>query len=133
MSDKKRKLLLTYMKEADLANENMVRCLLENSSCLEGEPQKEEAYRRALEYFKSKQEKSKSTENGSYAKALANQLENFINSYNQTEGQLKKRYARQIATKIVETSNFWLRKIPDQVKEEGFQIVFKYLEEQIYS
>ena len=133
MSDKERNLLLSYMKEADRANENVVRCLLENPSCLEGEPQKEEAYQRALDYFKNKQEKSKSTENGSYAKALANQLKNFSDSYYQAEGGNKNDYARQMAIKVLNTAKFWLRRIPDQVKEEVFQIIYKYLEEQIHS
>ena len=133
MSDKERKLLLTYMREADLATENMVKCLLENPSCLDGDPKKEEAYRRALVYFKTKQEKSKSTENESYAKALANRLESFIDSYYHAEGDNKKQYARQIAFKILGTIKFWLRRIPDQVKDEAFQIVFEYLQEQIHS
>lgn len=132
MSDKASKHLLSYMEEVKRATENMIRCLLENPSCLDGNPKKEEAYQMALEYFKSKQEKSKST-NPSYAKAYAIQLRNLIDSYYQAEEGNKNDYAVQLAIKLLNTVKFWLRLIPDQLKDEAFQIIFKYLEEQMHS
>lgn len=107
--------------------------LLDNP-CLDDDPQKEEMYRLAICYYKTKREKCQSDANASYNGIMSMRLEVLVDSYNDAEESSKQEYARKIARYLLdETTNYWLRRIPDEIREEAFQIIIEYLEQQMRS
>lgn len=104
--------------------------LIENTHCLDGDPQKDRAYQVAIQYFTDKQEDSKSTGRESYNWAEATRLGVLIDCYMDGDEEVKIQYAKKITKYILETASHWLKLIPDETKEVAFRIVMQYLEQQ---
>lgn len=104
--------------------------LIDNPHCLDGDSQKDRAYQVAIQYFTDKQEESKSTGAESYNWAEATRLGVLINCHVDGNDKIKTEYAKKIAKYILETAVYWLKLIPDEVKNDAFRIVIEYLERQ---
>ena len=107
--------------------------LIENPHCLDGDLQKERAYRVAIFHFVEKQQGSevgKSNEPRGYivSKKLQKLLSQYVNTHVESEQQ---EYARRIATYVLEANEKWLKLIPDATKDVAFQIIRQYLETQM--
>lgn len=104
--------------------------LIKNPHCLDGDSQKDRAYQIAIQYFTDKQEKCKSIGNESYNWAEATRLGVLIDCHVDGEQKVKTEYAIKIANYLLETTEYWLKLIPDETKDVAFQIVIQYLEQQ---
>jgi len=108
--------------------------LINNLSCLDNKPQKEEAYQIAINFFTSKQQESKCTDNnGSVNWAEAIKLGVLIDEYTDADGEKRKTYAMKIAQYLLDAPKFFLTLIPDEIKGTAFNAVIQYLEEQMSS
>jgi len=130
MSDKT--IFLRFLEEVNRSTERMIQRLLENPSCIDG-LEKKEAYSIALEYFKWKQKKTKTEIDEELANAHAAKFEIMLENYADAPYNLKDEHAKQIALYIVRTGDFWLKIIPQELKDEVFRIIFRYLEQQMNS
>ena len=128
MSDKT--IFLRALEEVYRSSERMIERLLENPSCVDGLSERIEAYIIALEYFKSKQKKTKSDVEGDYNRAHVINFEIMLEDYANTSYKLEKEYAIKIALHILHASENVLKTIPQDLKDEAFQIIFRYLEQQ---
>ena len=133
MSDSRANEMKAKIREIKRLQREVTRWLIDNP-CLDDNPQKEEMYRLAIDYYKTKREKCKNHGSASYNGAMSINLAVLIECYQQEEGSTKQEYARKIARYMLdETTNYWLRLIPDETKEAAFQIIIEYLEQQMSS
>lgn len=108
--------------------------IIEDPHCLDGDTQKEEAYRIALDYFNEKQKKSESSGKDSPNTASAIQLQVLIDCYEEQKGGSEEtECARKIAQHVLQINKYFMRFIPDETKDTAFQIIKNYLEEQMGS
>lgn len=128
MSDKT--IFLRYFEEVFRSSERMTERLLENPSCVDGVSEKKEAYNIALEYFKRKHERTKSDDEGSYNSAHVIKFEMMLEDYTYASYKLQKEHVIKIALYILRSSEELLQTIPQDLKNEAFRIIFRYLEKQ---
>ena len=124
---------LRFLEEVYRSSERMIERLLENPSCVDGLSEKKEAYNIALEYFKRKHERTKSEDEGGYNRAHVIKFEMMLENYTYASYKLKKEHATNIALHILQTSEGLLKAIPQDLKDEAFGIIFRYLEQQMDS
>ena len=110
--------------------EIMTQILLENPSCLEDLPEKKEGYNIATEYFKRKYERTKSEEEDDYNRAYVIEFEIMLENYAYASYKLKNEHAKHISLYIIQASESLLKTIPQDLKDEAFEIIFRYLEQQ---
>lgn len=122
-------IILRFLEEVNRSTERMIQKLLENPSCVDG-LEKKEAYSIALEYFKWRQKKTKTEIDEELANAHAANFRSMLDNYVQAPYNLQQEHAKQIALYIVRTGEFWLKIIPQDLKDEAFGIIFRYLEQQ---
>ena len=108
-------------------------CLLENPQCLDGDSQKNEAYKMSIQYFVDKQEACQSSGEESYNWAESIRLGVLIDCYTDEVGKKKIGYIQKIASFLLQMPEDSLRLIPDETKNDAFYIVIRYLEEQMDS
>jgi len=125
----KEHVLDTIQKRARISAE-IAGCLIEFPECMDGNSQREKAYRIAIQYFEEKQKDSKMPENVSCNNRGAIELQVLIQCYEESDGNKKREYAKKIANKLLETEEWYLMRITDEIKNVAFQIAIKYLEEQ---
>lgn len=123
-----RKLRQRYLVDSEITT-----LIIENPHCLDGDSQKDGAYRIAIYYYLEKKKASEITsKDGNTGYIVSKKLQDLINSYvNEHEAFKQTEYARQIALYILQKNENWLKLIPKGTKDIAFQIIFKYLEEQI--
>ena len=131
MSDKK--IFLMLLEDVYRSYERMIQKLLENPSCVEELPEKKQAYNIALEYFKTKHDRTKSEDEGDYNRAHVIKFEMMLEDYTYASYKLKKENAQKIALYIVGSNETLLKTIPQDLKDEAFQIIFRYLKQQMDS
>lgn len=131
MSDKT--IFLRFFEEVYRSSERMIERLLENPSCVDGLTEKADAYNIALEYFKRKHARTKSEDEGGYNRAHVIKFEMMLEDYTDASYKLEKEHAIKIALYILRSSEELLKTIPQDLKDEAFQIIFRYLEQQIDS
>ena len=111
--------------------EIITQTLLENPSCVDDLPEKKEGYNIATKYFKRKYEKTKSKEEeDDFNKAHVIKFEIMLENHTYASYKLKNEQAKHIALYIVQASESLLRTIPQDLKDEAFGIIFRYLEQQ---
>ena len=128
MSDKT--IFLRLFEEVYKSKERMTERLLENPSCVDGLAEKKEAYTIALKYFKSKHERTNSEMEGGYNRAHVIKFEMMLEDYTYASYKLKKEHVIKIALYILRSSEEMLKTIPQDLKDEAFQIIYIYLEQQ---
>ena len=128
MSDKT--IFLRFLEEVYRSSERMIERLLENPSCVDGLSEKTEAYNIALEYFKRKNERTKSENEGGYNRAHVIKFEMMLENYTYASYKSKTEHVIKIALYILHSSEELLKTIPQDLKDEAFQIIFIYLEQQ---
>ena len=127
MSDKT--IFLRSLEEVERSTERMIERLLKNPSCVDNS-EKEDAYNITLEYFKRKQKKTKSEDEGSLEKAIVIKFEMMLENYTYAPRKLEAEHARKVALYVVQTNEVLLKDVPQDLKDEAFQIIFRYLEMQ---
>ena len=133
MSDKT--IFLRFLEEVYRSSERMIQKLLEKPSCVEGLPEKKDVYNIAIQYFKRKDERTKSRfeEEDDINNAHVIKFEMMLENYTYASYKLKKEYAINIALYILQTSEGILKNIPQDLKDEAFGIIYRYLEQQMDS
>jgi len=122
--------IITALEKRARVNDQLVDYLLEDPHCLDRDPQKDKAYKVALEYFVEKQEESKENSGASYDNRLAIDLGVLIDCYQDGNASSKKEYALKIARYMHQNQENWLKRIPDELKDVAFQIIIEYLQQQ---
>ena len=108
--------------------------LINNPSCLDNNPQKEEAYQIAIDYFASRREECVSKEvrisnNWAEALKLGVLIDEAIEAAERKNDSKKRKYAIKIAQYLIDNSKSFLRLIPEETLNMAVQIVIQYLEE----
>ena len=120
---------LQTMQELD---SEIATALIENPHCLDGDSQKEKAYRIAISHFEEKQKGCKVKNPDGYI--LSMRLQKLISEYvNEEDITNQIVYAREIALYVLQSTEDWLKLIPDTTKDIAFQIIFQYLEMEMCS
>lgn len=104
-------------------------CLLENPHCLDGDSQKEQAFRIAIEHFVGKQKDCTVMEKDDESEYVSVKLDNMINCYQEAEDEMKKmEYAKKIALHVDKIPENLFKLIPIATRNVAFQIIIEYLE-----
>lgn len=103
--------------------------LLENPHCLDEDPQKEQAYRIAIEHFIGKQKDCTTFKKDEGSEYVSVKLDNMIKCYQDAEDDSKKmEYAKEIALHVDRIPENLFKLIPIATRNVAFQIIIKYLE-----
>lgn len=105
--------------------------LIENPRCLDGDSQKEKAYQVAIQYFADKEKDCKTPEGISTNSRTTIELQVLVECYKEESDDKKQEYAMKIGRMLIETAKHYLMRVPDELKEDAFQIAIKYLENQM--
>ena len=123
---------ITAMLEARKRNSAEIAAfLIEYPDCMEGDPQKETVYQLAIQYFTEKQRCSKTIRDVySYNNRKAIEFAVLLDCYDEAQGEKKLEYARKIARSLIDTQEYFLMRVSDELKVPAFNVVIQYLEEQ---
>ena len=117
------------LREIKRLQEDIVGMLIDNP-CLDGNSKKKELYQQAINYYENKRRKVQADGKFMYNGANTTKLSVLIKGYHESQENGKQEYARKIARFMLEMTNFWLKMISEEVREDAFQIIINYLEEQ---
>lgn len=124
--------ITSMLQERMLNSAEIAASLIEYPNCMEGDSRKEEAHKVAIQYFTEKQRCSKTVRDVySYNNRGTLELAVLLDCYEESQGEKKLEYARKIARNLIDTQEYFLMRVSDEIKGPAFQIAIQYLEEQI--
>lgn len=119
------------LEERKLNSAEIAASLIDYPDCMEGDSRKEEVYQVAIQYFIEKQKCSRTVrEVYSYNNRGTLELAVLLDCYEAYEGEKKLEYARKIARNLIDTQEYFLMRVSDEIKGPAFKIAIQYLEEQ---
>ena len=123
--------ITAMLQERKLNSAEIAASLIEYPNSMEGDSRKEEVYQVAIQYFIEKQKCSRTVrEVYSYNNRGTLELAVLLDCYEAYEGEKKLEYARKIARNLIDTQEYFLMRVSDEIKGPAFKIAIQYLEEQ---
>ena len=125
--------LLETMQKRQRVSAEIVRTLMEYPDCMNGDLNKRKVYQVAVQYFVEKQNECRTITQQVYFGNHREEIELCIllDCYQAAQGSEKQEYVKKIALKLIETQEYYLMRISEQIKKEAFQITIQYFEEQM--
>ena len=125
--------LLETMQKRQRVSAEIVRTLMEYPDCMNGDLNKRKVYQVAVQYFVEKQNECRTITQQVYFGNNREEIELCIllDCYQAAQGSEKREYVKKIALKLIETQEYYLMRISEQIKKEAFQITIQYFEEQM--
>ena len=124
--------ITAMLQERKSNSAEIAESLIEYPNSMEGDSRKEEVYQVAIQYFIEKHKCSRTVrEVDSYNNRGTLELAVLLDCYEAYEGEKKLEYARKIARNLIDTQEYFLMRVSDEIKGPAFQIAIQYLEEQI--